>query len=254
MKTLIMGLGLAVALPAAAQDFNWSGRLAAGQTLEVRGINGAIDAVAASGGDARVTARKTANRRGNPDEVQIVAMPSDDGMVICAVYPDNDPEDACRPGGRGNQHVRNNDVEVHFRVEVPAGVRLVAHTVNGDVDLRDLRSDVEAGTVNGDLFASTTGLAEGSTVNGSVRVRMGRADWTGSAEFTTVNGSVTVEMPGDVVTDFEAQTVNGGITSDFPITIRGRFGPRRATGTIGGGGSRSLILKTVNGDIELHRS
>jgi DUF4097 and DUF4098 domain-containing protein YvlB len=46
--------------------------------------------------------------------------------------------------------------------------------------------------------------------------------------------------------------VNGGIESDFPITVRGRWGPRSMTGTIGSGGRR-LELETVNGAIQIRR-
>ena len=49
-----------------------------------------------------------------------------------------------------------------------------------------------------------------------------------------------------------AATVNGGIESDFPLTVTGRFGPRRVSGTIGGGG-RDLRLETVNGGIHIRQ-
>ena len=251
---LLIGATALVA-PLTAQDFTWSGRLTPGQTLEIRGVSGAVSAVLASGPEAQVTGRKREGHRGDPAEVQIVAVPHSGGMLICAVYPDNDPAEVCRPGEGGRHRVRDNDTQVEFRIEVPAGVLLTARTVNGDVDIRDLRSDVDAHTVNGDLYVATSGLAQGSTVNGSVRVRMGRADWTGEAEFSTVNGSVTLELPGDVATAFRAETVNGDIESDFPITIQGRFSPRRASGTIGSAtAGRTLLLKTVNGSIELRRT
>ncbi|MEX0690547.1 MAG: DUF4097 family beta strand repeat-containing protein [Gemmatimonadales bacterium] len=243
----------AAAGSATAQDFNWSGRLTSGQTLEVRGVNGSVDAVAASGTEARVTARKVEGRRGNADDVEIITRAVAGGMVICVVYPGNEPEQACPPDGRGRHNVRDNDVSVHFQIEVPAGVTLKAHTVNGDVDVRNVGGDVEAHSVNGDVRVSTAGLARASTVNGSLRVRMGRADWTNEAEFSTVNGSVTLEFPEGLAAEFRAETVNGDIDSDFPITIRGRFGPRRATGTIGGGGNRQLSVRTVNGSIVLRR-
>jgi DUF4097 and DUF4098 domain-containing protein YvlB len=49
-----------------------------------------------------------------------------------------------------------------------------------------------------------------------------------------------------------ASTVNGGISTDFPLTVQGRFGPKRLNGRIGDGG-RTLSLTTVNGEIELRR-
>src|SRR2546427_6452566 len=48
-------------------DFDWSQRLRPGQVLEVRGVNGAIDAHAAKSSEARVTAVKT-SKRCDPDE------------------------------------------------------------------------------------------------------------------------------------------------------------------------------------------
>ncbi len=42
MRTLLIAtaLCLAAATTAAAQDFNWHGRIAAGKRLEVKGVNG----------------------------------------------------------------------------------------------------------------------------------------------------------------------------------------------------------------------
>jgi len=43
-------LSVAAAVSMQAQDFNWHGRLAAGKRLEVKGVNGDVRAVLASGG------------------------------------------------------------------------------------------------------------------------------------------------------------------------------------------------------------
>ncbi|MGQ0815721.1 MAG: DUF4097 family beta strand repeat-containing protein [Gemmatimonadota bacterium] len=68
-----------------------------------------------------------------------------------------------------------------------------------------------------------------------------------------MNGSITLELPDDLEADVEASTVNGSFSSDWPMTVRGRFGPKRVTGKIGNGG-RELTLSTVNGDIELGKA
>jgi DUF4097 and DUF4098 domain-containing protein YvlB len=93
---------------------------------------------------------------------------------------------------------------------------------------------------------------EASSVNGTVRAEMGRADWTGALELSSVNGSITVVLPADLSAAVEASTVNGSLESDFPLTVQGRFSARRFTGTIANGG-RQLRLETVNGSIELRR-
>lgn len=232
-------------------DFRWQGRIERGKTIEVRGVNGDIRAERASGDAVEVTAVKHA-RRSDPESVTIEVVPHGDGVTICAVYPSRRASpNECRPGG-GGQSVRNNDVVVEFTVRVPEGVRLVAASVNGEIEVRDLASEAVVSTVNGSVDVSTTGLARASTVNGSIVAALGRADWTGDLEFTTVNGSITVEMPQGLGAELEATTVNGEISSDFPLTVSGRLSPRRLRGTIGDGGRR-LRLTTVNGAIRLRR-
>ncbi len=178
-----------------------------------------------------------------------------DGVTICAVYPhrNGDRPNTCESGHHGRSNTKNNDVEVRFEVLVPAGVRFAGKTVNGDVEATGLRSDTRISTVNGDVRVETTGLAEATTVNGSVYASFGRADWSSELDFSTVNGSVTVEMPAQVSARVRASTVNGSLDSDFPLTITGRFGNRRMTGTIGSGDGGELNLSTVNGSIKLRR-
>ena len=61
-----------------------------------------------------------------------------------------------------------------------------------------------------------------------------------------------LELAGEVNTEVRATTVSGAIATDYPLTMRGRFGPKRISGTIGRGG-RELSLTTVNGDIEIRK-
>ncbi len=246
---------LSVGTPAASQrgDFTWHGVVAKGKTLEIRGVNGAIDATPASGSEVEITARKTA-KRSDPDDVKIVVVPHDGNVTICAVYPTpaGDRENTCEPGG-GRNNTRNNDVTVDFTVHVPAGVVFSGHTVNGDVNATGLTGDAEISTVNGSADLETSGTGRANTVNGSVHVTMGASDWTGDLRCSTVNGGITVSLPAGLNADLSAETVNGDIISDFPVTIQGRFGPRRMHGVVGSGG-RKLILKTVNGSIELRKT
>ena len=256
MRTLLIAttLCLTTASAAAAQDFNWHGRLAAGKRLEVKGVNGDVRAVLASGAEAVVNARKDA-RRSDPDDVKIEVVESADGITICAVYPTPARarrENTCEPGDHWSSSTDNNDVSVDFEVQVPAGVEFNGQTVNGQMSAEGLKGDVRASSVNGSVRVSTTGLAEASTVNGSVYAEMGRADWTNDLEFSTVNGGITLVIPGKLDTEIRASTVNGDIETDWPLTISGRFSNRRIRGTIGAGG-RGLNLSTVNGEIRLKK-
>src|SRR5438876_7337953 len=205
MRTFLIVCALAVGAiaTATAQDFNWHGRIAAGKRLEVKGVNGDVRAVLGSGAEAVVNARKHA-RRSDPDEVKIEVVESDEGITICAVYPTPPRarrENTCQPGDHWSSSTENNDVTVDFEVQVPAGIEFNGQTVNGEMSAEGLRGDVRASTVNGSVRVSTTGLAEASTVNGSVYAEMGRADWTNDLEFSTVNGGITLTRPGKLGTD-----------------------------------------------------
>ena len=238
---------------AAAQDFNWSGNIAQGRSIEIKGVNGNVLAEPSGSNQVEVVAEKRA-RRDDPNSVRIEVVPHAGGVTICAVYPSRDGgrPNECAPGDGGRMNVQDNDVTVRFTVRVPAGVTLIGKTINGDVDANRLNGDVFVSTVNGSVTFSTTGMGRASTVNGSIRGEMGRADWSDTLTMKTVNGSITLTLPQTLSTDVRATTVNGDITSDFPITVHGRVQRRKVEGTIGGGG-RTLALDSVNGSIALRR-
>lgn len=233
-----------------SQDWEWQGQVDGGDAIEIRGINGYIKATGTSGSQVSVTAVKK-GRDDDPSTVRIEVVEHADGVTICAVYPDVDgKKNECKADGKGRLSNKNNDVSVNFTVQVPSGVRLIGTTVNGEIEAGNLDADVVATTVNGGIMVSTSGLANATTVNGSIQASMGRADWTGTLNFNTVNGSITVNLPEGVNTEVSAATVNGDMGSDFPLTIKGRFSMKNMHGTIGSGG-RELDLNTVNGSIHL---
>jgi hypothetical protein len=234
--------------PARTSEFRWDGRLAAGMTLEIKGVNGSIQAAPGAADRVEVVATRR-GRRDDPEAVRIETVEHAGGITVCAVYPSRDPgkPNQCAPGDGGRMNVRNNDVNVEFVVKVPAGVRLVARTVNGAVAASGLTDDVDAETVNGSVKVETAGVARAETVNGSVNAKMGRADWDADLAFKTVNGSIRVTLPASASTAVDAEVVNGSIESEFAVQ-GGRVAKRRLTGTIGGGG-RNLSLETVNGSI-----
>ena len=236
--------------PRSGEDFEWHGRVGVGGAIEVKGVNGGIVAEATTGSEVEVVARKSA-RKSDPNEVTIEVIEHAGGVTLCAVYPTPRGErpNECQPGEGGRMNTRNNDVQVEFTVRVPAGVRFVGRTVNGSIEARGLKADVEAYTVNGSIGISTGGVAQASTVNGSIEAEMGTA-LREPLDFETVNGGITLVVPAASGAELRASTVNGDIMTDFPLTVRGRFDRRSVTGTIGRGGPQ-LMMSTVNGDIRL---
>ncbi len=242
-----------------SDDFRWDGRLEPGKTLTVRGVNGDVEASPSESGRVEVQAFKR-GRRSDPESVTIEIIEHAEGLTVCALYPTPPGEEPneCLPFGRGRSSVRRNDVVVDFVVKVPAQVDFIGRTVNGDIEVEGLDGDVESTTVNGGVEVSTSGIAEATTVNGSIRARIGYVDWEGQLKFTTVNGGITLEFPQDLSTRFRAETLNGSFRSDFDLSqetsSRRRWGPKRkVSGVIGSDSGRELRLKTVNGNIEIRR-
>lgn len=240
------------------EEFRWQGRVQAGQTLDVKGVNGSVHAEGSSGNQVEVVAVKK-SQRSNTKDVEIRVLEHAGGVTICAVYPSDDPSrpNDCGPGGTGRMNVRDNDVTVDFTVKVPAGVRFNGRTVNGDVYAERIEADVVANTVNGSIGVSSSGIVEAKTVNGSIKAAMGQANWTSDLSFMTVNGDITLLFPASLNADLRAETLNGDVNSDFPLNVQsvqevkpGR--PKRVNSTIGAGG-RTLTIKTVNGEIQLRR-
>ena len=257
--TILTTLALAVgaAAPAAAQgspDFSWHGAIAAGKTLEIKGISGSIQATLAPGSEAIVTATKHA-RHSDPDEVKIQVVQTSGGVTICAVYPTPrraERENECAAGREGHMNTDDNDVAVDFVVKVPAGVLFHGSNVNGSVSAEGLSADADLSTVNGDVSVTSGGLVEAETVNGSIDATIGKAVWDGTLHFGTVNGRIALRVPDGLNADLKASTVNGRITTDFPVTVQGSMSPRELRGRIGNGG-RTLEMETVNGSIEIRK-
>jgi hypothetical protein len=240
----------------AAQDsrtqFTWNGTLASGKTLEIIGVNGRIAAEGTPGRQVEVHASKQGDRS-DPATVTFEVLEHAGGVTICAMYPsDGRRENECLVGGKGRMNTRNNDVDVSWTIKVPSGVHFEGRTVNGRVEARGMTAPVLATTVNGSILVETTSWADASTINGSMTVRMGRADWTGEKTFSTVNGGITVYLPASASLEVDASNVTGSLSTDFPLTIRGRWGPRSMSGVIGSGG-RQLSLSTVTGSLELRK-
>jgi hypothetical protein len=263
--------GMAIVLAAAStaaqtavqeQPFRWSGALAPGMVLEVKGILGSIVAEPATGGEAEVIAEKR-GRASDFADVEIRMVQESDGVTICAVYnpedydtDDCDLDDARRDDWDGGRGRRGSRVDVDFTVRVPAGVELIATTVTGDVEAHGLRSNVTAHSVSGDVAVSTTGVVEAGTVSGSLDVAMGSLDWNRLA-FNTVSGDITLRLPEGLGAEVDFESLSGDLDTDFDLQVdrrrNGRFVGSRVEGTIGDGG-RALSFHTVSGDVRLLRA
>jgi hypothetical protein len=247
--------------------WSWHGAVAAGRTLEIRGVMGFIRAELASGREVEVTARKHAEDS-DINEVRIEVVQEGGDVTICAVYPGWG--NSCERGGGENHMRRHNDVHVDFTVRVPAGVNFHGAAVSGDVTATGLTGTVELTSVSGNVsgtaltgradlnsvsgdveLETASGEASGRSVSGEVRATV-RGSATAPLRFSSVSGNLTISLPRDLGADIEMSTVSGEISSDFPLTLGagGRMRRSHMRARIGAGG-RTLSLGTVSGDVQL---
>lgn len=258
-----------------ATTWTWDGRVASGNWFRLSSVNGPVSIEPSSDNMVHIRAEKIVNR-GSVTDVHFQVLESGGDVRVCALWRqdvcDDDGMHSRRSRGDDEDGNERHDVKVRFTVKVPSGVRVSAGTVNGEMRVRDVTSDVRASTVNGlvevrnvggEVRANTvnggidvvtkSGPVNANTVNGDIDVRMSSLSRDGEMNFHTVNGSVTVETPASLDADVSLDTMHGSISSDWPVQLSGRFGPRHAEGTIGRGG-RSIKLRTLNGSVELRKT
>ncbi|HVT39763.1 MAG TPA: hypothetical protein VHE78_12000 [Gemmatimonadaceae bacterium] len=264
-----MRAGPAILLLVAAQlqaqdssEWRWHSTLRAGQTIELKGVHGAIRAERAAGSEVEVVAVRRPGRRnrGNVNEVTLEVVPHTGGVTMCAMYPTPrwafDPRNEwrgpneCMPGDSGRMN-SDIDVQVEWMVRVPAGIGLSARTINGAIEAHALASDVEALTINGSVVISTTGWAEAATLNGNIDATLGNAEWHGALDYRTMNGDITVRLPAHANVDLHAESLSGGrVTADVPLELTTHLRRSRATGRMGRGG-RDLYLGVTHGSVSI---
>ena len=243
---LILALLAAAVAPGTPADmmnlgyhWNWNGELASGTAVEIQGVTGDIRATASDSGRVEVSATFE-----NGSTVEMRVSETKAGITVCAVRKGSQECASAAnsaPGGRVDYHVR-----------VPSGIRFVAKTVNGGIQAESLASDVYATTVNGKVVISTSGTAEASTVNGSIVAKLLKPFWKKAPQFSAVNGGISVIIPPNVKTGIHAETRNGKIVKSL-TAVRGAATDQKIDGTVGrgAGGCNPLVIRTINGAIEL---
>lgn len=97
--------------------------------------------------------------------------------------------------GRRDDCEKRYDHKMNFTIKVPAGINVLASTVNG--------GDVEIKSVSGSVLADN--------VNGSIRL----SNISGATNASTINGSVDLDYSGNPPADSRYYSLNGDINANF---------------------------------------
>ena len=256
MRTFLLpAILLAATLTASALEpvtFEWKGVMQAEQTLEIWNINGSIKAEAAVGSEAEISVRIVGTKP-DPGSIRIHVVPHSGGVLACTIYEGLSRPEYCLPGIEPSLTLNNSDIRVDYSLKVPAGVKLVAKTVNGRLTAGLPASAIVANAVNGRIEVSTRMPVTANLVNGTILASLEGENWTDARALHTVNGSIDVELPETIDANVKASTVWGFITTEFPIQVQRGFAGSSIDGSINHGGPK-LELTAVNGSIHLRKA
>jgi DUF4097 and DUF4098 domain-containing protein YvlB len=232
-------------------DFHWERRLAPGQRVHAKNINGDITVSPSSSGRVEIVGIRHGSSRA-ADRLTANVQETDDGINVCVVRTDSDDE--C--DGNGYHHHGDDDdwgnASLNLEIRLPSSIGIDASSVSGNVDITGAEGDIRAGSVSGDvrLERLRASSVEARTVSGEITASIESLTGNGPLSFKTVSGDVRLEVPRNFDADLSMSTVSGDLDSDFQITVSGGMSRRRIEARIGRGGRR-LELATVSGSVRI---
>jgi hypothetical protein len=285
-RSMALGLLLLASMAGAQETPVFSERVPTGSWLRIRNYKGDIRVTETAGSTATVTVRRRFERRDDA-ETRFEVKRDGQNVTVCAITERTrrcDDEGYDSRGG-DDRSVGRSD----FTVALPRGVRLLASTGNGEVDVQNAGADVrassgngevnvsnvrgrvsansgngdvsvdradgevEANSGNGDIRVTTAkGPVSAHTGNGGIDVSMSTLSGDGDMEFNTGNGSITVRFPSSLSASIEANGSFRDFETDFPINMGRGWSGNHVRGTIGSG-ARRIRLSTGNGRIALKK-
>lgn len=217
----------------ASRTDRFNATLGRGATLRIENVSGDILASPGKDFSASVATTVAAPTKARVEELlgNTVIVQTRDGedLSLETRWPDSgstsskDPRWRSSWFGRGLRPGRCQACKIAARYEivVPHGVRVLLHTVNGEVRVSDLDGALEIETVNGDvLVRGARAAVAAQSVNGKIEVGVEKLPSDAPLRLNTVNGSVSVTLPKEARFSLSASTMNGTIASTFPLPAR----------------------------------
>lgn len=242
----------------APDAFHWEAQLDPGAKLHLTTASGRIEVAPAHDRQLRVTG--STHWVGRKDPIHFAWRQDGDEVYVCALWSSrgscSDRGDSFG-GSRWSwldmfslfKH-RSTGGMASIKVELPPGVAVEAHTMNGSISLLGTRAGATARTLNGSIdIQDAAGPIDARGTNSSIHVSLDSLGPEDEVTLKSVNGSATVVAPPEVQGEVRLRTVNGGVRSDFPITAE-RANNHEIRGQIGQS-TREITVETVNGNASL---
>jgi len=245
--------------------------LAAGGTLHVCGFNGSVRVEPGNGAEVRFTVHEKLKGDSQSDldelkrEIDVVITGDAQHVRAGVKGPWSDGVCGAETKRKSNWSGRDKHFSHEFLVQAPRDARLEISSINGSLDIKDMRGDYKIRTVNGSIkLHDVEGSGDMATVNGSVTAVF-RNNPRNDTMLKTVNGKLALYLQPTLNADFSMKTVNGDAFTDFDMTPIGVSGSsetkagnkivyKRGSGVHmrAGNGGPKITVETVNGSVMLH--
>ncbi|HEV7704475.1 MAG TPA: DUF4097 family beta strand repeat-containing protein [Gemmatimonadaceae bacterium] len=238
-----------------ARNFTWTGDIAAGSTVNIRNIDGAIAIVPSANEKLSVDA---VIMNAPASAVQVKQSSNGNNVYFCTLLGSRTADGCENTEGKHDTHFsplslfnRHHPITVRYTVHVPAGVSVSVETVSGKIAAQDIDGNVKASSVNGDVTVSTTkGTVNAETVNGSIVASMASLPDSGNVHLETVNGSITSLLPEGIGGSIDLENTNGTITANYPNAVQDKDDKHHMRIKLDEG-QRRVTVETVNGSVNL---
>jgi len=170
----------------------------------------------------------------------------DDTLVISILHRDLE-------GDLITQQSRTQLARGDLAVLIPAGTPVHAETTFGVIEARNVHSDIDLETLNGEMrVIRTVGAVTAKSKLGTIEVTLERGATRKPQRLSNENGPITVFTPPDNDLDVTMKT-SGSFVTDFSLTVEhheGKAPNKTASATLGQGGAR-LVMTSTSGDLGL---
>ena len=214
--------------------------------IDASNIAGDITVTRGSSNEATIEILKRARGRSADDAremlglVQVNVTERNGHIEIRTQYPRGDE---MRTSGR-----RNINVSVDLTITTPAGTRILAHSISGDLKATDIKGDLSLETISGSVTISgASRIASAKSVSGDVSITDTQTD--GSIEAGSVSGSISLSkarargmdlgsISGDIVVhDVECDradlhSFSGNVEYAGSFTKNGRYDMKSHSGDV----------------------
>ena len=251
----------------------------ASNVLMVRNVFGSVHVNGYPGNSVLIDVKKSIRADAQEDleegveDIQLGILETGDTIIL---YVDSPWSVLKREKNRVNYYMdfKGSDIgyefNLDFTIKIPYGIKLNVSTINnGDVRIREPRSEVHAYNINGSVYLEDiSDITRANTVNGVIEANYTKNP-LGDCSYSTVNGDITLTFLPDLSADISYESMNGDMYTNFNNIER--LAPRVKTekketdrGTVYrvelnpsvriGDGDIQLKFNTLNGDMIIKKS